>query len=521
MNDPSNADIETSVPEHETSRARGERVAAGVALRVDSPHAQPGFPTVPDAALEPAAVRNFPARHVSINPDSGMDVRLVAPVARAAGAVEGDDRFALETGQIAAHLRQQYADLDRREQRLHAQLAQVDQERREQRMWVAELESGLEEREIAIAKQEAVLSQRANDCLKLETELKELHESLLRERHTLNVERDHFIQDREEQTKAVESLQARQYGELERLRADLIAEHDAAEVELKQRSVLLDNRHRFQQEHLERTMHEFEAVQNAFRHEQQVARTRDEETRGQNLLRSGQLERQRELLDERQQSIERERQVLSKERRALEERLSVDSENLRREQAAWELDRDTQKADLRRQQDMLALHAENLETRRQRLDRLRAELEETNRQTLELRLAVEESAAQLMQTAGSEVTQQRIDEARAVLAEYYRHTRESLIRQHQELEQAQVRIEEQREGFRTERQTLVEWVTQQEAQLAAREQAQRAERAALAQRDAELRTAVELMTAEKLQSESTIRDLLQQLSAREAGSEKT
>jgi chromosome segregation ATPase len=262
-------------------------------------------------------------------------------------------------------------------------------------------------------------------------------------------------------------------------------------------------------------------VQNAFRHEQQVARTRDEETRGQNLLRSGQLERQRELLDERQQSIERERQVLSKERRALEERLSVDSENLRREQAAWELDRDTQKADLRRQQDMLALHAENLETRRQRLDRLRAELEETNRQTLELRLAVEESAAQLMQTAGSEVTQQRIDEARAVLAEYYRHTRESLIRQHQELEQAQVRIEEQREGFRTERQTLVEWVTQQEAQLAAREQAQRAERAALAQRDAELRTAVELMTAEKLQSESTIRDLLQQLSAREAGSEKT
>ena len=519
MNEPSIGEFEASVLDHETSRTLDERAVEGVALRVDAPHAQSTSPAVHGLARDAAALRQFPVRSVTVNSDSGVDVRLVAPIARVAGPIEYDEsRFALETGQIAAHLRQQYADIDRREQRLHAQLAQADQERREQRMWIAELESGLEEREIALAKQETALVQQADACLQRETELKELHEALLREQHSLNLERDQFIQDREEQTLALESLQTRQHSELERLRGDLIAEHDAAETELKQRSVLLDNRHRFQQEHLTRTMHEFEAVQNAFRREQQVARTRDEETREQNVLRSRQIERQRVLLDERQQSIERERQVLAKERRALEERLANDSEDLRRERAAWEQDRDSQKADLRRQQDMLALHAENLETRRQRLDRLRAELEETNRQTLEMRLAVEESAAQLTQTAGSESTRQRIDEAHAVLAEYYRHTRESLIRQHQEIEQAQVRVQEQREEFRSERRELVTWATQQEEQLAIREQAVRAEREALAQREAEQQALVARMTAEKLQAESTIRDLLQQLSARESAS---
>lgn len=518
MNEPSISEFKASVPGHEMPRIVDECAPGGTALRVDAPHSQAKSPAVPGVAREPAAVRQFPARSVPVNPDSGVDVRLVAPIPKVRSALESaEDRFALETEQIAAHLRQQYADIDRREQRLHVQLAQVDQERREQRMWVAELECGLEEREIAIANQETALSQRAQACLALETELKELHESLLRERHSLNLEREQFIQDREEQTQAIEALRVRQQSELERLRADLIAEHDAAETELKQRSVLLDNRRRFQQEHLERTMHDFEAVQNAFRREQQVARTREEETREQISLRSRQVERRCVLLDERQQSVERERLVLVKERRALDERLAKDSEELRRERAAWEHDRDSQKADLRRQQDMLALHAENLETRRQRLDRLRVELEETNRQTLEMRLAVEESAAQLTQTAGSEATRQRIDEAHAVLAEYYRHTRESLIRQHQEIEQSQVRFQEQREEFRSERQVLVAWATQQEEQLAAREQALRVERDAIDQREGERQAHVARTTAEKLQAESTIRDLLQQLSAHESG----
>ncbi|MCH8138511.1 MAG: hypothetical protein IH926_06105, partial [Proteobacteria bacterium] len=66
-------------------------------------------------------------------------------------------------------------------------------------------------------------------------------------------------------------------------------------------------------------------------------------------------------------------------------------ERLRDERRNWDQERQAQSAELRRQQDMLELHAENLEGRRERLDRLRAELEETHNSTLEMRIAVEEA----------------------------------------------------------------------------------------------------------------------------------
>lgn len=514
MSEPSKAQLDASVPSRDAGPVPDERLVPGASLRIDLPHAAQSNA---GAAAEASRESPFPARRVPVNPAAGIDVRLVPPPETRRHDADPDcDRFALETSQIAAHLQHQFADLDRREQRLHAQLAQIDQERREQRLWTADLETSLEEREFAIARQEAVLAQRADACLKLETELKELHETLLRERHSLNLERDQLTQDRDDQSKTLESLKARAQHELERLRAELIEEHDQAETRLKQERVLFDNRHCFQQDHLQRTMEEFEQGQDEFRREQQLLRTRQEETQTQILLRSRQLDRQRDLLDDRQRSIEREREVLLKERRAMEDRVLADTDELRRNRAAWESDRDSQKADLRRQQDMLALHAENLETRRQRLDRLRAELEETNRQTLELRLAVEEAAAQLTQTAGAEATKRRLDEARDILAEYYRHTREALVQQRQELEQAQIRVHQQRDEFRAERQLLVEWVATQEEQLASGERELRRERETIAQREATWRATAERWTNEKLESETIIRDLLKQLQERDS-----
>ena len=149
---------------------------------------------------------------------------------------------------------------------------------------------------------------------------------------------------------------------------------------------------------------------------------------------------------------------------------------------------------------------------------LRAELEETNRQTLELRLAVEEACAQLTQTAGAEATKRRIDEARAILAEYYRHTRESLMQQRQELDQAQARVHQQRDEFRSEREMLVDWVQRQEEQLAGREAELRRERETIEAREATWRAAAERWTNERLEAESAIRDLLRQLDSRDQAS---
>jgi hypothetical protein len=258
-------------------------------------------------------------------------------------------------------------------------------------------------------------------------------------------------------------------------------------------------------------MREFEAAQDEFRREQQLARRRQEETDMLSLRRSRQLKQLRAMIEQRQESVERERNVLLRERKALEETLGRDKEQLAREREEWERERETLRSDLRRQQDMLSLHAENLESRRQRLDRLRVELEETNRKTLEQRVAVEEAQAQLTQSAGIDTARKRVDEARNLLVEFYRHTRDAWLQQRQELEQVYSRVQQQRDDFRDERRHLAEWVAEQEERLRTRERELLEQRGSLDIREESLRTASRRFTDERLEAEAIIRDLLHQL----------
>ncbi len=447
------------------------------------------------------------------NPCAEISLSDKPPEALAESSRSSDRASAprVETDQIALYLESQYNELDRREQLLHSQLAQFDQERRAFRLLIGERSQEVAARESAVDADRVELDQRLSAATALERELQDLRESLLRERHSLNLEREQFESERE-QDRARFADECRQIRlEIDHLKED--AEADAARIrdELRQEQVLAESRLRFQQEHLQRTMRDFEKSQIDFRREQQQARTRLTETESQIVLRNQQLDRVRKLLIERQHSIERERQWLLVERRAVEGRIRDDREELRAAQTTWEQERETQKSDLRRQHDMLALHADNLESRRQRLDGLRVELEETNRQTLEMRLAVEESYAQLTQTVGNEVTRARVEEARQILIEYYRHTREALFAQRQELEQLQAKLRQQRQEFLDERKELAEWVAQQEEQFAAREQAVVSERAAVEAREQAWRDAAERWNREKLEAESVIRDLLRQL----------
>lgn len=509
MSDPIKAQRTASPSAYEPPSDDGTvRAEPGVAIRLDAAHT----PLAAEAAE--AAAETIAASARRYKNSAGAAIGLASPEAHDVGD-EPSEPNPLQVAQIVEHLKVQHAELDRREQRLQVQMAQLDQERRDTRMWAAETDASLQEREFGISRQEATLAQRADSCLKLESELKGLHESLLRERQSLNAEREQFVIDREQDRQALEEWQVQQRREIERRHHDFLAEQEQLRLQIQQERVLLDSRHRFQQDHLHKSMQEFEVAQAEFRREQQTGRMRLEQIESQTLLRSRQLARLRELIDEQQRSVERERDVLTKERKSFDERLRLDREQLREERESWEQERDIQRADLRRQQDMLALHAENLESRRQRLDRLRGELEETNRQTLEMRLTVEESCAQLMQTAGADVTKQRIEEARSVLAEYYRHTRDSLIQQRQELEQWHLRQQQHQEEFRNERQALVEWVSRQEQQFAEREQALAHELQSLETREQTWRAAADRWTQEKLQAESVIRDLLRQLAEHE------
>lgn len=512
-------------------------VSAGMEIRLDPAHLpNAGQSIVP---LDPGidAGGEYPD---DIRPESSARNATDAPVPPRGNY----DRLLLQANQIAEHVKHQCAELDRREQRLHTQLVQLDQERRNVRMWVEQFDADVHDRESILAEREAACAEKTAACLQLDQELQELHQTLLRERHALQVAQEQFTQERDQTLQELEAerLESRRLIEADRLenhqqieaeraefqseletqqsqfrreveeqRHELQVERERLQTEFKQERVLLENRLKFQQDHLQRARQEFEGVQTEFRVEQQVARVRAEQTFIQQSLRQRQLARVRDLWESRERSVERERSLLEKSRRALEERFLADHEALAYERATWESERDTQRSDLRRQQDLLALHAENLEARRTRLDNLRTELEETNRTTLEMRLAIEEAFAQLSQAAGADAAQRRVDEARRILAEHYRYTRDALTHQRQEIEDLHGKLQEQRHELHNERQSLADWLVNQETELREREHQLANERQSWEASEQTRDAARERWLRERLEAETIIRDLLSQL----------
>jgi chromosome segregation ATPase len=257
-------------------------------------------------------------------------------------------------------------------------------------------------------------------------------------------------------------------------------------------------------------MREFEQQQHEFRVEQQQRRTRLAETESQLLLRRQQLAGIRAGLEAHAASLERDRQWLQLERRGMEARLQQDRDRLRAEQQDWNVARAEQQAEVERKQSQLREHALALETRRQQLEALRREVDQTHGEALELRLAVEEAYAQLTRTVGEAITFERVEEARRLLAEHYRNSRDTLAIQRQELEQLQARLAGERSDLLFERQALAEWVTTQEQLLGQREVELEQDRTALQHRERAWREAEDRWHSERQQAETIIRDLLRE-----------
>jgi hypothetical protein len=445
--------------------------------------------------------------------------------------------------QISARLQRQATDLGRREHRLHQQLASLEHQSRATRLYQSEFEEertaclrSLETREadllaraadLASAQQEQQAA--VQDLARRHQDLEEaqaawrIHQEVARceleaerdeVRATIEAEREALLAEVAALRVEAEADRRQAASELQAARESLRLDREHLDGEFRQERVLLENRLRFQQEHLDRTRDELEQQQTEFRREQQSGRVWLEEQQAQVRRLRNQLDERHRLLDEREASLAREQELFIKSRRALESGIASDRDQLEGDREQFERERDMQRADLRRQQDLLAIHAETLDARRNRLDQLRAELEETNRKTLETRVAVEEAYGRLATASGPEVAKARVEEARAVLAEYYRHTRDALIQHRLEIDQAQQRLFHQRQELDSDREGLAAWGVEQEQLVARREQLLEQLRTEVDQREQEARTLRERWLEERSEAEAVIRDLLNQLEAR-------
>lgn len=339
-------------------------------------------------------------------------------------------------------------------------------------------------------------------------ELQTLREQQIAE---LQAERDQVIQRIEAERQEWEQTHAEQQAHLQAEQDEWNKTRTLQLNELKGERAVIENRIRFQQDHLEKLRSDLERSQNEHRRERQIERQRIEDDSRQVVRRMRQIDLYRASIDEREKSLERERDVLEKSRRAFSSSADVDRTNLQREQNAWQTEKQVQQSELLRQQELFASHAENLESRRIRLERLRTELEETHRSTLEMRLAVEEAWVELTQKAGQEVARERVEQVRNTLVGYYRQLHEGIVEQRREHLEAQTKFERLRAEFHDERQKLMEWISTRDQELKVGEERLRLEATDAAMRDSAWQAARDRWMQEKAEAEQVIRKLLAEL----------
>ncbi|MES2788703.1 MAG: hypothetical protein V4719_03705 [Planctomycetota bacterium] len=468
--------------------------------RVDPPHPVSGTESV--AAPAGVASSEFDViQEPYVAPISAQALRTDLPL--------GDPL--LQARQIAEHLQHRYADLERREKRLNVQLADLDQERRSIRMWASECEAVLQDRDAELLQRDTSCSEREAACLELEHEMQARKASLLEQEHDLQNIQTRWREEWELERQGLKQELDQQRLQLQNDQAhfELVKEGQLADIQ-QERSLLL-NRIRFQEEHLQKLRREFETAQAAFHAERQRTQTTFNATDTQLQLRLNQLTRYRDQLDERDAAVQRQMVLIGKSRRAAVDGLAQDRQRLEVDQRDWQMVRERQQAELERKNEILQSNAENLDARQTRLEQLRLELEETNRKTMEMRLAVEEACAQLAQAVGPDLARQRIEDSQLALSDHYRQARETLVRHRQELEQFHRTMLQQRDEFRSEQQTLTEWIAKRDEDVSRRENQFRAEQAVVLAREETWQKTREQWFHEKLEAEQIIRELLQRL----------
>lgn len=347
---------------------------------------------------------------------------------------------------LSEELERQNEDLQRRQEMLHQQIAELESERRQCRLWASELEHQLGGRETELDERSKQLDQEAKRLSERESQLESRRQGVKRAAQKLA--------HREARTRA-------QAGSHEELESDR-SRPELANVQL----------------------------------EQDLAR-RDKE------------------LAERQSNLEEQVAELEQQRKDLVE-ARVDLEKTRREkQASWdrqwarfqETSRRREES-LTHQHDLLQRRARDLEIRQAATEQLRSEVDQTHREGLEMRLALEELWARLTQKMEPGVLAQELANVRAQLADYYRYANERLTQGHRQLREAKASLECQKNEYCKEKEDLLEWVDRRRRELDEEEHEMRRRAADLEQREAACSEQQQRWHDERLAYQSQIRSLL-------------
>lgn len=392
--------------------------------------------------------------------------------------------------------------LDAERDRLRAQAQQERQEHADRLQAIAE----------ELKTERARLAEKARD--ELATEI------ILLNRQKAEWERAHESQLLEIKQQGEDLQQQREmFGQ----QVDVEQQRLREEIEKKRQSILteqsnLQRRYRFQFEHLTRAKEDLEIELREFRREQQMFRSERLRFLEQHRLRFRQLEHIRQLLMEREGSIDRETRIAERTQNAIMAEIQRQQRRSEEERDAILRDIESRQRRTKQQEASFADLVARLEERSQRLNRLRAELDQTQSEILEQRLVTEEARTSLVRdAASSEIARARLEQARGDVQSFFERLHSQVAAERDKVELTAVDVAERQQQFRNDRAELELWFAKREEELSSRvagsvvdEQQQLIETI-----QGELATLQDRWKRDRCAAEKTIRDLLDQLTVRE------
>ncbi|TWT77073.1 hypothetical protein Pla123a_25030 [Posidoniimonas polymericola] len=175
------------------------------------------------------------------------------------------------------------------------------------------------------------------------------------------------------------------------------------------------------------------------------------------------------MLAEEKRSLQRERSQLNADRQAMQQQHLMERRKIEEERV-------TMKQEIAHDKELLSRRAERIDDREAALERLQVELQGTQREVLEMRLATEETWAQLTGALAPASLTRSIAQVRARLSDHYEQTLREMEERRVELEGVSKQLGDEQSRLEEHGRQLLEWsrrrdeeIEKQAARLIARE----------------------------------------------------
>ncbi len=383
--------------------------------------------------------------------------------------------------ELAEKLQQQADDIDRRSALLASQEAEIETKLRAARVWFDEQHQKLDDRAAKLDRveqgefspstetieQQANIEQRERER-ELDTRQADRHrelEQLASDRACIAKKQDELaksesqLRQREaafdERRKAVEAQRndlANGQGQLEVARRELAAlrdELDEREAEFATREQQLA----FRQREISTSLARFEKLGII---EQRL--TEANEQAAIFAARSRHLDEAEALLTEQTNQVADVRKKFERERSELQDRLVAERRELANHRQQW-------LAEEQERENKLNDRERALDVREKSLAQLRSELENTQREVLEMRLATEETWSQLAGALAPATLARSLSQTRAKLADHYQISLADIETKRNELRQLQIELANEHTELSRGREQLREWAIRREEDL--------------------------------------------------------